>query len=140
MNIALLLAALLADPLPEGAPPVPHVQWYVFQLEHCLPCRKAERDFRPWFERAPANDKGQTWLVSPVPWAHVRLIDAECDTELAEKFNIAACPCFVLLVDGKEVERPMRTRIVKGQVVEEPFYPGREYMARRLIEEVGRLK
>jgi thioredoxin-like negative regulator of GroEL len=65
--------------------------------------------------------------VSVVKNSHIRLVDCECETELADKFKVGLCPTFVLTVDGRAVER------WEG-------YPGRELMAKRYIEAVKGLK
>jgi thiol-disulfide isomerase/thioredoxin len=101
-------------------PPVPRVQWLMFQADWCAPCRRAENDFRPWLEKSK-------WLVSPVAHAQVRLIDVACEQELAEQYDVQAYPTFVLLVDGQVVEKI-------------PGYPGRRYVAYRYLQAVKELK
>lgn len=91
------------------APQERPTQWLMFTFQGCVICEGAKADFRQWLERSK-------WEVSPSPMAHVRLVDAELEADLASQFAVKEFPTFVLLVDGKEVKRylgyPGRDRLV----------------------------
>lgn len=87
----LILASLLTAP--------PRVQVVVFSAPAwCVPCRVAESDFKPWLERSG-------WKVDSTEEAHVRLIDVDCERELADEYGIENYPTFIVQRDGKEVRR-----------------------------------
>lgn len=110
MIAIVLAAALTAEPQP------PRVQWAIYHASWCQPCREAKRDFEKWLKNAG-------WRVSDEEIAHVRLVDIDGDS--ADEIEVV--PTFRLLVDGKVVEQWIS-------------YPGRQYLARRYLEEHARLK
>ena len=91
MVATLMLAAVL------GAD-VPRVQIVVFSQSWCGPCVAAERDFKPWLERSG-------WKVGTEATAHIRTVDCDCETEMADEFGIESYPTFVILRDATEVRR-----------------------------------
>lgn len=106
---ALLAAALTADPV------VPRVQMLCVQAAWCGPCIAADADFRPWLIKS-------SWRVDGKANAHFRLVDYDESPEVLKQFKVKALPTFILLVDGKEVER------WEG-------YPGRRVLVQRYLEE-----
>ncbi|MFN2110422.1 MAG: thioredoxin family protein, partial [Anaerolineae bacterium] len=60
-----------------------------FSAQWCAPCRSME----PTMQRL---------AQAGYP---VRRVDVEADRDLARRFNIGPIPCFVLLKDGREVQR-----------------------------------
>ncbi len=95
----LALMATLASTM--AAPKPPRCQWLAFKMDGCVPCQAAANDYRPQLERAG-------WMVSPVPMAHVRLIDSELNADLFAKHDVTTVPQFLLIVDGVVVERHYR--------------------------------
>lgn len=92
MVATLMLAAVL------GAD-VPRVQIVVLSAPAwCRPCVAAESDFKPWLIKSG-------WRVGAEATDHVRVVDVDCDLEIAEQFKPKAFPCFVLMREGREVRR-----------------------------------
>lgn len=103
-------------------PPVPRVQWIIFTADWCEPCVSARKDYRSFFERLKPR-----LMVSPVPHADLRLIDVDLEKEMAQQWDVESVPQFVLLVDGKPVERHWR-------------YPGKKRLHEAYQEAVKELK
>ncbi|ADG69421.1 hypothetical protein Plim_3608 [Planctopirus limnophila DSM 3776] len=96
------------------------LQWLVFYGPGCVPCMRAIHDFQPWL-------KASGWEVSEVPQAHIRLIDANREQSLARQFQIEAWPTFVLMHEGKVLER-------------HTSYPGRQFLADRYLAAAARVR
>lgn len=96
------------------------LQWLVFYGPGCVPCMRAMQDFQPWL-------KASGWEVSDVPQAHIRLIDATREQSLAQRFQIDSWPTFVLVHEGKVLER-------------HTSYPGRQFLADRYLTASARVR
>jgi thiol-disulfide isomerase/thioredoxin len=101
-------SAVELTPTPKAYPSRP-LQWLVFHTPSCLPCLAAIRDFQPWLEASG-------WQIHDGPQAHLRLIDATREPALAAHFQITAWPTFLLVQDGRILERHSP-------------YPGRQLLA-----------
>ncbi|HEX3997187.1 MAG TPA: trypsin-like peptidase domain-containing protein [Pirellulales bacterium] len=83
-----MLAALLA-PLLLGVTGAPDTVLLDFRADWCGPCRAME----PVMQQLGA---------AGYP---VRMVNIDQDRALAQKFHVSSIPCFVLIVDGQEVQR-----------------------------------
>jgi thiol-disulfide isomerase/thioredoxin len=93
---------------------VRRTQWWMFTAEWCPPCQSARGDFETWLKRSG-------WSVDASPSAHVRLIDIDRERKLAQQLGIRDYPTFLLMHDGRELQR-LET------------YPGRDELVRRFQE------
>jgi hypothetical protein len=84
------------------------VQWLVFTSETCIPCKQARNDYETWMQRGG-------WRVGNLPGDNVFHIYAQADPAKHAEFHVESYPMFVLLENGREVERHTR-------------YPGRQYL------------
>ncbi len=98
--------------LPEGT------QWLVFQTDWCGPCRAAKADFIGWMQASG-------WQVDESETAHVRLVNGDRNPQLVAAYRVSAYPTFVLIQQGKEIERYSP-------------YPGRWTLANNYIAAVER--
>ena len=112
----------------------PRVQWVIFTAPAvCVPCVKAEADFKPNLRKAGLR-------VGPEVDAHVRLIDiypsvsqdgpadaaiaveASEAAAMAETAGIETIPTFILMVNGKQKRRFIG-------------YPGWKFMLREFLRQ-----
>jgi thiol-disulfide isomerase/thioredoxin len=89
MNLACLTAALLAISSPGDPSGSNNTMLLDFRADWCGPCRS--------MDPAVSQLIGEGYPV--------RRVNIDQERELATRFNVQGIPCFVMLVNGKEVDR-----------------------------------